>query len=91
MTVDYSQAFFNYLDMYSNRTIKQEERSACLFDVDNFVNFPGDFPAAGFKSEPAPQFCRLPTPYSQPNPFAAPRPGSYYDQYLYRKFVSVFL
>lgn len=87
----YSQAFFNYLDMCSNRTIKREERKACLFDVDDFVNFPGDFPSAAVKSEPAPQFCRLPTPYSQPYPFAAARPGNYYDQYLYRKFTSMFL
>ena len=87
----YSQTFFNYLDMCSNRTIKREERKACLFDVDDFVNFPGDFPAAAVKSEPAPQFCRLPTPYSQPYPFAAARPGNFYDQYPYRKFASMFL
>ena len=84
----YSQAFFNYLDMCSNRTIKREERKACLFDVDDFVSFPGDFPSAIVKSEPAPQFCRLPNPRSQPYPFAAARPGSYHDQYLYRKFIS---
>lgn len=87
----YGPAFFNYLDMCSNRTIKREERKACLFDVDDFVNFPGDFPSAAIKSEPAPQICRLPTPYSQPYPFAAARPPSYYDQYLYRKFISMFL
>lgn len=87
----YNQAFLNYLDMYSNGTIKREERKACLFDVDDFVNFPGDFPSAIVKSEPVPQFCRLPTPYSRPYPFAAARPGSYHDPYLYRKFISVSL
>jgi len=87
----YGTGFFNYLDMCSNRTIKREERKACLFDVDDFVNFPDDFPSAAVKSEPVPQFCRLPTPYSQPHPFAAARPASYYDQYLYRKFISVIL
>lgn len=87
----YGTGFFNYFDMWSNRTIKREERKACLFDVDDFVNFPGDFPSAAVKSEPAPQICRLPTPYSQPHPFAAARPASYYDQYLYRKFISLFV
>lgn len=85
----YSQAFFNYLDMCSNRTIKREERKACLFDVDDFVNFPCDFPSAIVKSEPASQFWRLTTPHSQPYPFAAARPGSYLDQHLYREFISV--
>lgn len=87
----YSQAFFNYLDMCSNRTIKREERKACLFDVDDFVNFPCDFPSAIVKSEPASQFWRLTTPHSQPYPFAAARPGSYLDQHLYREFISVTL
>ena len=87
----YSQASFNYLDMCSNHTIKNEERKACLFDVDDFVNFPRGVPSTVVKSEPAPQFCRLPTPYSQPYPFAAARPGNYYDQFLYSKFTSMFL
>ena len=87
----YSQAFFNYLDMCSNHTIKNEERKACLFDVDDFVNFPRGVPSTVVKSEPAPQFCRLPTPYSQPYPFAAARPGNYYDQFLYSKFTSMFV
>lgn len=39
----YSQVFFNYFDMCLNCMIKREERKVCLFDVDDFVNFLGDF------------------------------------------------
>lgn len=84
----FPQSYLNFLDMYSNRAIKKEERKACLFDVDDYVNFPGDFPAAVVKSEHRPPICRLPTPYSQPYSFAAARPGSYLDPYFHRKFIS---
>ena len=87
----FGQSYFNFQDMYANRAIKKEERKACLFDLDDFVNFPGDFPSAIVKSEHLPPICRLPTPYSQPYPFAAARPGSFQDPYLYRKFISLSL
>ena len=87
----FGQAYFNFQDMYSNRAIKKEERKACLFDLDDFVNFPGDFPSAIVKSEHIPPICRLPTPYCQPYSFATGRPGAYHDPYLYRKFVPVSL
>lgn len=87
----FGQSYFSFQDMYANRAIKKEERKACLFDLDDFVNFPGDFPSAIVKSEHLPPICRLPTPYSQPYPFAAARPGSFQDPYLYRKFISLSL
>lgn len=84
----FPQSYFNFLDIYSNRAIKKEERKACLFDVDDLVNFPGDFPSATVKFEHVPPVCRPPTPYSQPYSFAAARPGSYLDPYFNRKFIS---
>lgn len=90
----YSQAYFNsFLDMNPYRAIKKEERKSCLFDLDDFVNFPGDFPSANVKSEQAPPFCRLATPYGQPysfGAFGATRPGPYQDPYLYCECISAF-
>lgn len=87
----FGETYFNFLDMCANRTFKkEEERRACLFDVDDFVDFPStDFPAAIAKSEYGPPICRVPTPYNQSYSLPAARPGAHHEPYLYRKSIFV--
>ena len=72
------------------RTFKREEKQACMFDMENFIDLSSNISSGLAKQEHyEPSICRLPAfNYRQPFFPAVPR-LSHFGPYLNRKFLSL--